>query len=83
LTINVAFGLLAALPRPPELGEPELDELELDPHAASKSAAAITAIVAGAKRLARAPGLLLDFIGPASVVRVIGPPSLVRFIGGA
>jgi hypothetical protein len=84
LTISVAFGLLAALLRPePELDELELEELELElePHAASRSMASSAAIVAGAKRIARAPELLVDFIVPPSVVRVIRPPSLVRSLG--
>jgi hypothetical protein len=69
----------------PELDELEPDELELElePHAASRSTASSAAIVAGAKRIARAPERLLDFIVPPSVVRVIRPPSLVRFVGGA
>src|SRR6476619_6044867 len=79
LTIKVAFGLLAAVLRPPAPDEPELEELELLPHAASTSTA--TAAVATDKpaRLARAFSLLVGFIVSASVVRVILPPSLVRF----
>src|SRR6185437_9955589 len=82
-TINVAFGLLAAFVRPPELFAPELEELELEPHAASRSTAAAAAVAARTRRLHTATDLLVDFIVPPSVVRVMRPPSLVRFIVNA